>query len=289
MKRKSEKKSNSKRKFYPLSIILSFILAGLLAIAGYLVGASFGIFRSNIFLESAAKTGYYESVHEKFIENAMDLGKPMMLPDEVFEDIVDVDKMTSDIKQVYNSRIDKKDISVDTSSVKKKLTDNIYKYAQDNDIAIGDEQKSAIEEFVTSIEKEYKTDVDITYINYYVSFRNMYNKFFIILIVILLVLAVVDIVITIKDHHYVHRGLRYVTYATLAAAIMTGVLPLFLFIQGRYKHLNIKPVYFYNMFVDVINKSLYSFMAVSVFFILVSAGLIIATVVLRKKAEKGHN
>ena len=54
MKRKSEKKSNSKRKFYPLSIILSFILAGLLAIAGYLVGASFGIFRSNIFLESAA-------------------------------------------------------------------------------------------------------------------------------------------------------------------------------------------------------------------------------------------
>ena len=193
MKRKSEKKSNSKRKFYPLSIILSFILAGLLAIAGYLVGASFGIFRSNIFLESAAKTGYYESVHEKFIENAMDLGKPMMLPDEVFEDIVDVDKMTSDIKQVYNSRIDKKDISVDTSSVKKKLTDNIYKYAQDNNIAIGDEQKSAIEEFVTSIEKEYKTDVDITYINYYVSFRNMYNKFFIILIVILLVLAVVDI------------------------------------------------------------------------------------------------
>ena len=110
MKRKSEKKSNSKRKFYPLSIILSFILAGLLAIAGYLVGASFGIFRSNIFLESAAKTGYYESVHEKFIENAMDLGKPMMLPDEVFEDIVDADKMTSDIKQVYNSRIDKKEI-----------------------------------------------------------------------------------------------------------------------------------------------------------------------------------
>ena len=88
---------------------------------GYLVGASFGIFRSNIFLESAAKTGYYESVHEKFIENAMDLGKPMMLPDEVFEDIVDVDKMTSDIKQVYNSRIDKKDISVDTSSVKRNL------------------------------------------------------------------------------------------------------------------------------------------------------------------------
>ena len=228
-------------------------------------------------------------MHEQFIENAMDLGKPMMLPDDVFEDIVDADKMTSDIKQVYNSRIDKKDISVDTSSVKKKLTDNIYKYAQDNDIAIGDEQKSAIEEFVTSIEKEYKTEVDITYINYYVSFRNMYNKFFIILIVILLVLAVVDIVITIKDHHYVHRGLRYVTYATLAAAIMTGVLPLFLFIQGRYKHLNIKPVYFYDMFVDVINKSLYSFMAVSVFFILVSAGLIIATVILRKKAEKGHN
>lgn len=86
----------------------------------------------------------------------MDLGKPMMLPDEVFEDIVDVDKMTSDIKQVYNSRIDKKDISVDTSSVKKKLTDNIYKYAQDNDIAIGDEQKSAIEEFVTSIEKSIR-------------------------------------------------------------------------------------------------------------------------------------
>ena len=61
---------------------------------------------------------------------------------------------------------------------------------------------------------------------------------------------------------------------------------MFLFIQGRYKHLNIKPVYFYNMFVDVINKSLYSFMAVSVFFILVSAGLIIANCYIKKKSRK---
>ena len=67
MKRKSEKKSNSKRKFYPLSIILSFILAGLLAIAGYLVGASFGIFRSNIFLEDIMRVSMKNSLKTQWI------------------------------------------------------------------------------------------------------------------------------------------------------------------------------------------------------------------------------
>ena len=56
MKRKSEKRSNSKRKFYPLSIMaLSFILAGLLLIAGYLVGASLGYSEAISSFESAAK------------------------------------------------------------------------------------------------------------------------------------------------------------------------------------------------------------------------------------------
>ena len=69
---------------------------------------------------------------------------------------------------------------------------------------------------------------------------------------------------------------------------MTGAAPAFLYIQGKYRNLSIKPDYFYNMIVDAADRSLLVFIYVALFFVIVSAILIAVTVVLRKKYSAGY-
>ncbi len=279
---------NTKRRPDVISVILSFILAVLLGVMGYAAGAEIGIFRSDIITESIDRTGYSEKVYNQILADSVELGKPMMIPEEVFQDVFDLEKVSRDIKAVYNSRIANTYTAADTGVIRQRLKDNINKYAKEQDIEMGEEQNAAVDEFISLIEQRYNSSVDISYISYYVSFRSMYQKYFGILIAVIAVLTVLDIVITLKRHKRKYRGLRYITYASLAAAIMTGAAPAFLYIQGKYRNLSIKPDYFYNMIVDAADRSLLVFMYVALFFVIVSAILIAATVVLRKKYSAGH-
>ena len=63
----------------------------------------------------------------------------------------------------------------DTSQIRERLNSNIEDYARKNNIEIGTQQQTAIDGFLTQIEDNYKSSLGITFINYYVSMRKLYN------------------------------------------------------------------------------------------------------------------
>lgn len=275
-----------KRKYYPVSVILSFILSMLIAILGYLAGASIGVFNSNIIIDSAEKENYYNNVYNKIVDKTVDLGKPMMLGESVFEGVYDYSKLCDDINGTYLAMANNESYDVDTSGIRDIIDTNIHNYAKEQNIAIGDEQAETIDLFIAELEQNYKSSMEIPFVTYYVSVRSMYRKYFLMISAVVLVLLVIGVIITLRTHTYIYRSLRYVTYAVLAAALMTGVPMLFLYIQGRYKDLGIKPEYMYNMYVDVINKSLLTFVGVAVVYVVIAALLIVLTVKLKNKSKK---
>ena len=108
-------------------------------------------------------------------------------------------------------------------------------------------------------------------------FDNIYFK----VLAAILVLIMIAVFIIIKDHRYVHRAIRYITYSTLAAAYMTGIIPMYLYIKGIYRRLAISPAYYYNMLIKTADKSLLMFVYISIFFLVLSAGLIALTIILK--------
>ena len=160
----------------------------------------------------------------------------------------------------------------DTSQIRERLNSNIEDYARKNNIEIGTQQQTAIDGFLTQIEDNYKSSLGITFINYYVSVRKMFDNIY------FKVLAAILVLIIIKDHRYVHRAIRYITYSTLAAAYMTGIIPMYLYIKGIYRRLAISPAYYYNMLIKTADKSLLMFVYISIFFLVLSAGLIALTI-----------
>ena len=54
---------SKQRKFYVVSIIVSFILSVLLSIGGYLVGADMGMFNKDTIYKSMSAAGYYNGIY----------------------------------------------------------------------------------------------------------------------------------------------------------------------------------------------------------------------------------
>lgn len=277
---------SKQRRFYVISIIVSFILSVLLAVGGYLAGAAIGVFNSNTLYKSMSEAGYYNGVYDKIKSTSIQLGKPMMLPEEVFEDVFYYNEVKDDIQKVLDAQFLGTVYTPDTSQVRERLNSNIYDFAKENNIEIGSEQSKAIDGFLTQIENNYKSYLGVTFINYYVSVKKMFDKMYLKVMAAVLILAMLAVFIIIKDHKYVHRAIRYVTYSTLAAAIMTGSVPVYIYIKGIYRKLAISPVYYYDTLVKTADKSLLTFVYISLFFVVLSAGLILLTVLLKKSLKK---
>ena len=62
--------------------------------------------------------------------------------------------------------------------------------------------------------------------------RKMFDNIYFKVLAAILVLIMIAVFIIIKDHRYVHRAIRYITYSTLAAAYMTGIIPMYLYIKA---------------------------------------------------------
>ena len=283
---------SKQRKFYVVSIIVSFILSVLLSIGGYLVGADMGIFNKDTIYKSMSAAGYYNGIYEDVVSTSKQLGRPMMLHAEVFENVFYYNEVKDDIQNNLEAQLAGTMYTPDTSQIRERLNSNIEDYARKNNIEIGTQQQTAIDGFLTQIEDNYKSSLGITFINYYVSMRKMFDNIYFKVLAAILVLIMIAVFIIIKDHRYVHRAIRYITYSTLAAAYMTGIIPMYLYIKGIYRRLAISPAYYYNMLIKTADKSLLMFVYSSIFLLVLSAGLIALTIILKnnlkKKASHSH-
>ena len=96
---------SKQRKFYVVSIIVSFILSVLLSIGGYLVGADMGIFNKDTIYKSMSAAGYYNGIYEDVVSTSKQLGRPMMLHAEVFENVFYYNEVKDDIQNNLEAQL----------------------------------------------------------------------------------------------------------------------------------------------------------------------------------------
>ena len=125
---------SKQRKFYVVSIIVSFILSVLLSIGGYLVGADMGIFNKDTIYKSMSAAGYYNGIYEDVVSTSKQLGRPMMLHAEVFENVFYYNEVKDDIQNNLEAQLAGTMYTPDTSQIRERLNSNIEDYARKNNI-----------------------------------------------------------------------------------------------------------------------------------------------------------
>ena len=112
---------SKQRKFYVVSIIVSFILSVLLSIGGYLVGADMGIFNKDTIYKSMSAAGYYNGIYEDVVSTSKQLGRPMMLHAEVFENVFYYNEVKDDIQNNLEAQLAGTMYTPDTSQIRERL------------------------------------------------------------------------------------------------------------------------------------------------------------------------
>ena len=266
-----------------ISTIIALLLSIFLTMASYLGGIYFGVFNNALILDSVNKTAYYNAIMDYTLDKSQSLAIPMGLQPEVFDNVFTLDETYAEGNTLLQANLNGNEYIPDTSKVVNRLVSNINLYLKQNSLTVTNEQQTNITTFANIVANEYFQSLSLPYIKYYTNLRNMVSKLVYVGIPVLLLLSAFAIFLLMKMQRWVHMSLRYIVYSTLAASLMTAILPVYLLITGSYKHLNITPEYFYNFMVHYITESLFTFIYISLLLFVIS--IMIMTILFFKKRE----
>lgn len=269
-----------------LSTIIAFLLAIFLTMASYLGGTYFGLFNKTLILDSMNKTSYYNSIITYTQEKAESLAIPIGIPAEVFNDVFTLDETYAEGNALIKAKLNGANYTPDTTNVKQRIVANINTYLTTQNLSVTSEQKANITTFAQTVADEYSNNLSIPYLQYYVQLRNMVSKLVMIGLPVFLLLSLFAIVLLIKLHTWMHRALRYIAYSTLAASLMTAVLPIYILAKGVYRRINISPEYFYNFVMSYITQSIFTFLYISLLLLAISAAIIVVIYFRRRELTK---
>lgn len=277
------KKKNRKLRFI-ISSVLSFLLSILLTAVSVLLAVGIGFINENRILDGLNYKDYYSSVEEQFYKDARDLTLPVGLPDSVTEQIVESDQVYEDVRGYVLAAVNGKTYEFHTEELKQKLTENIYVYFREQGMELNEEQLATVPEYTQMIAEQYEQDLKVPLVNYFSKLKVMYQKAEVIVILVCLILSAIIIVVLIRMYHWKHRALRFVIYATIAAAVMTAFPAVLALESGFYKKLGIGTEYLYYAVMKYLSNGFWIFIYIACIWAAVSAGLLLFIRYLKKNS-----
>lgn len=283
-----EHKKNDKKKTMKhwVSIGLSFVFALCLSSLIALISIEAGVFNYSVFMNQLNKTNYYRNISNAIRENAEDILRPTGLPSEILDDVIVDNRIYLDAKNCIEAQLSEKEYVLDTSDMKEQFKKNIYNYIEKSKLEVGKETESGIDKLFTDISNEYIRLLEFPFIKYLTKYKAQYEKVFWPAVIILAIVCAGLCFAIIKMHSWVHRGLRYISYGTLASAFITGIIPGVLVVTNIYKRLSISPKYLYALLVGVIQADLMVFVYMAVALAIIFAAMLMVINMLKKRVVK---
>lgn len=280
--------SNSKTRNI-VSYIFSFFLSISLMLFTVVVVMRIGVFSDGGFT-SMLDEEYYAYTLNFINDEAKYYTLPTGIDPSVLEDVFTNAEVHSDVDACITTSFNGVEFEPDTTSARERLTENVKKLFEADGVDTGDSGNSndIIKAYVDDIMKIYLEAVRMPGMELIVQVYNMFHKYFIFVAAGLLVLIAVLTLVLIKLHHFPHRGLRYVAYATAGAALMSFVIPFVIYMGGAYKNIGLSPEYFYHFGVSLISRVLHLCMLSAAVLLLITFIVILIIRYMRAHLKRHH-
>ena len=289
----SEHMHNGSQSKSRTSNIVSYIFSFFLALDLLLIALLF-ILNSGVFSErsliSALDGKYYSYVQEYVESQANYYTLPTGINPDVLKGVFTLENIQINVNKCFTSAINNTEFKPDFTAERGKLLENVTaSFAADGvTIAEGNEANAVAESYVNEIMEIYKSALEIPGLSAIARVQDVYSKMFPIAVILLVVLAIALLVVLLRLHHFLHRGMRYVAYATGGAALMITVAPACLQVSGYFNGLNLQPQYFYYFCVSTISRLLRLCLIGGAVFAVMTVVLVVICGVLRGNVQHHH-
>lgn len=257
----SRKKRNMLKNI--VGLVFAFLLTLCFTTIMLLIGCRLGIFNDAIIRKQLEKTDYYDSVHQAIYDNSAELLLPSGLPEDVLDGVISKEKVKKDSENTVTMGLKGEGYIPDTTELEERFTENINKYIEENNIKANSETEEGIKKVSEQINKEYKRCMKFPFIRYYAKYQTLFNKIFLPALLLFIVMSALICIILVRMQRWPHRGVRYISYATLASVLMMAVPVIVLIATNVHARINISPKYLYDLLVGVIETDMGVMLATS--------------------------
>lgn len=239
-----------------VSLLFAFLLSLVLPGITLLAAVWLACFDRDIFYRNMAEVGYYAGVTNEILDLAEDYTLPTGMDLTVLDGILDGEIVSRDVNGYISAAFSGTVYTPDLESFAGTLTDNVHQFFEREGMEESDDREEQVREYVESIEAIYLETVKMPLLDYLMQAKNLYGKLLAPGFGILGFLAVLLVILILRMHHYLHRGLRYVAYAFGGASLMAGILPAAAYLSGFYYRIHLEPEYFYRFAMQYVDTLL---------------------------------
>lgn len=248
----------------------AFLLTILFAVLFVCVGFGMGVFNDRIIIQKVNECNYYNEVHKELNKKAIELVTKSGLPASVLTDVITLERVYVNGKNYIEGTLAGNEPVIGMDKIREDLTNNIDMYLKVQKIERTEELNAGVEGIISEIEQVYGQGIQLELIRYYMEYKASYRKLMKLVIPIDVVLIAVLCYFLIRMNKYKHRGVRQITYATIASSSMTILTSFFLLFTGQYAKIDTAPDYYYDFLVRYLQWD------IKVFFYLGFMGIVIS-------------
>ncbi len=280
----NRKKKNTGRTI--ASVLFSFLLSVFLTIVAILIAIKIGFFNKELIMKCFDKVNFYYEVQQEIYKQVGYEIVPTGLETELVDGTITIEKVHEDINGYMNACFENREYTIDTTEIEDAMYENIMEQFHNMDRQNDPGTQEHARKFVSNIVEKYPELIKFPYMK---QFADIWRKVDLIIVVIIGIAAIMGgfcVTFLILLQRWKHRSLRYITYATIAAALMTAGVPAYLLIKKIYEGLGIKPFYLYDFCITYIEESLFQFIWIGVSLLILSIIFMCIIKIMRKRLHR---
>lgn len=268
-----------------ISYILAFLLSVCLTLITLLVVVKFGCFNEKSLYKNMSSYGYYDYVYDDILADVKSMTIPTGFPESIYEGVITQTHVYNDVNGSLKAQFTGSSYVTSSADIKQALRDNINKYFEENEYIATESEETAIGDYLNSVSNCYDKYIKMPLGDYLIKAEGMFNKIFLIAVIALLVVSAIIAYVILQLYKWIHRALRFFSYASFGAAAMITAAPAYLYLEKVYYRFNLSPESFYKLITTYIDNVLELFMYFGLLWLVVGIVFICATV-LAKKHQK---
>lgn len=252
-------------------ILLSFLLSLMFFMLSVCTVLEATLFNPDFIFDNMNSSNYFVDKSTEITTSLTDLGYASGLDEEFFEGFVDQIMISDDTRAYLDSYYSGRGAKIDSTDFKQSFNIALDEYIEQR--GIEKVNGSSRDMLVNKAAQIYRSSLEIplfSRISAY--FLRAKNAMPFILASVAALSAVICIVFFFANK-WKHRAVKYLFYATAAAFLSTGVIPVYMLASGKISHINLGSRALYHMLVQCVNNVCAAVLFCSLLFLLVSAGL----------------
>lgn len=213
--------------------LVTVLLIGLLTIAPFFLS-------QDALTEAMGKSTFGSSVYDEWLVKSKDIATQYGVDEEVVEDLVSKAKMEEDIRlTLHESSLDG-DPFIDTLSLSQELRERLIAFMESQELTLTSEVQTGIDELVGLITDDYIRSATIPYYDLFLSARNRIAipSRNLSIILLLLIVSLAYFLARLLPHRQWYRSM---TTVVLSAGWIYFLIPGFLYVEGFYDRIQIRP------------------------------------------------